>query len=179
MIFQQARIKGVYILEPEFKIDQRGYFSRIFCESEFKKNGLNFKIIQANQSLTKKRGTIRGMHFQEEPNREKKIVQCLKGAAYDVIVDLREDSSTFGQWIIEKLDEENKKMLYVPEGVAHGFQSMTDNCLMQYFMSNHYSPEDARGVRWDDPFLKIKWPIDNPLLSEKDKKWPLINSKQQ
>ncbi len=173
MIFHPTKIKNLYIIEPEPKIDERGYLVRIFCEEEFRKNGLEFKIVQASQTSTKKKGVIRGMHFQKEPKAEDKIVQCLKGVVYDVAVDLRKDSLTYGKWIAVELSQENKKMFFVPKGFAHGFQTLTDNCEMQYFMSEFYSPEQVRGVRWDDSFFNIKWPIENPILSEKDKNWPL------
>lgn len=177
MKFKETKIKGLYIINPESKIDERGYLMRIFCEEELKKNGLEFKIVQANQTLTKKKGIIRGMHFQKPPKAEDKIVQCLKGAIYDVAVDLREDSPTYGQWVAEKLTEDNKKMFLIPKGFAHGFQTLTDNCEVQYFMSEFYSPEHSSGVRRDDPFFNIKWSIENSTLSEKDKNWPLMKQK--
>ena len=115
------------------------------------------------------------MHFQKEPKAEAKIVQCLKGKIYDVAVDLRKDSKTYGQWVAEELNEKNKRMFFIPKGFAHGFQTLSNNCEVQYLMSEFYSQENASGVRFDDPFLKINWPIKNPILSEKDKDWPLIN----
>lgn len=174
MKFRKTKIKGVYIIEPEPKIDERGYFTRVFCQEEFKKNGLNFNIVQINRSFTKKKGTIRGMHFQKEPKAEDKIIQCLKGAIYNVILDLRKNSKTFAQWLAVELSEENKKMLLVPKGCANGFQALSDNCEILYFMSEFYSPDYAAGLRWNDPFLKIPWPIKNPFLSYKDKNWPLM-----
>lgn len=174
MIFKKTKIKGLYIIEPELKIDKRGYFSRIFCKKESAQQGIGFNIAQASQSLTKKKGTIRGMHFQKEPKAEDKFVQCLRGAMYDVVIDLRKNSSTFSKWYAEELTEENKKMFFIPKGCAHGFQALTDNCETLYFMSEYYSPEHASGVRWDDPKFGISWPIANPFLSEKDKKWPLV-----
>ena len=177
MRYTEAKIKGVYVIELDFKIDERGYFARIFCNEELIKIGIDFNIVQINRSLTRQKGTIRGMHFQKEPKAEDKIIQCLKGAVYDVVVDLRKDSLTYGEWIAVELSEENKKMFFVPKGFAHGFQTLTDNCEMQYFMSEFYSPEQVRGVRWDDPFFNIKWPIENPILSEKDKNWSLIKSR--
>jgi dTDP-4-dehydrorhamnose 3,5-epimerase len=173
MIFHETKIKGLYIIEPELRVDERGYFARIFCKKEFAEMDLNFDIVQVNRSLTKKRGTIRGMHFQKAPRAEDKIVQCTKGAIYDVAIDLRKDSLTFGQWVAEKLTEDNKKMFLIPKGFAHGFQILRDNCEIQYFMSEFYSPKHENGVRWDDPFFNIIWPIENPTLSEKDKNWPL------
>ena len=174
MIFKKTKIQGLYIIEPELKIDERGFFVRTFCQREFARENLIFKILQINQSQTKKKGTIRGIHFQKAPRAEDKIVQCQRGAIYDVAIDLRRDSATYGQWVAAELTEENKKMLLMPKGFAHGFQTLTDNCQTQYLMSEFYSPQQAGGVRWDDPFFNIKWPIKNPILSEKDKNWPLI-----
>jgi dTDP-4-dehydrorhamnose 3,5-epimerase len=176
MIFKKTKIEGLYLIEPEPKTDERGSFARIFCKDKLAKEGINFDIVQINQSLTKKRGTIRGMHFQKEPKSEGKIVQCLKGKIYDVVIDLRKKSSTYGQWIGEELTEDNKKMIFIPKGFAHGFQTLSDNCEVQYFMSEFYSAEHASGVRWNDPFFNIKWPEKTQIISEKDKNWPLIKS---
>jgi dTDP-4-dehydrorhamnose 3,5-epimerase len=175
MIISKTKIEGLYVIEPELKNDERGNFARTFCKDEIlKATGLDFDIKQGNQSLTNKKGMIRGMHFQKDPKAEAKVVQCLKGAIYDVAVDLRKDSKTYGQWVSEELSEENKKMFFIPEGFAHGFQTLADNCEVQYLMSEFYSQENSSGVRWDDPFFNIKWPIKNPTLSEKDKNWPLV-----
>ena len=174
MIFHETKIQGLYVIDSEANVDERGYFMRTFCKNELDEKGLDFNIAQVNRSLTKQKGTIRGMHFQKDPKSEIKIVGCLKGAIYDVVVDLREDSSTFGQWVAFKLSEENKKLFYIPKGCAHGFQTLTDDCELLYFMSEFYSPEHTSGVRWNDPFFNIPWPIKNPILSEKDKNWPLI-----
>lgn len=175
MKFTKTKLEGVYIIEPEVKIDKRGYFIRVFCKDEFLKAGLNFEIVQINRSLSNKKGTIRGMHFQKEPKAENKVVQCLKGEIYDVVVDIRKNSSTFGQWVSEILSEENKKMMYVPKGCAHGFQTLKNNCVVEYFMSEFYSPEHYFGVRWNDPFFNIHWLIKNPtVISEQDLNWPLI-----
>lgn len=177
MIFIKTKIEGLYIIEPELKNDERGYFTRTFCKDELKKSGLTFEIMQTNQSLTKKKGSIKGMHFQKEPKTEAKIVQCLKGKIFDVAIDLRRNSKTFGQWVSEELTEENKKMFFIPNGFAHGFQTLTNNCQVQYYMSEFYFPEYALGVRWDDPILNIKWPIKPTQISEKDKNWPLVELK--
>jgi len=174
MKFQETKIKGLYIIEPELKVDERGYFARIFCKKEFAKIGLKFEIVQINRSSNLKKGTLRGMHFQKPPKAEDKIVQCLKGAIYDVAIDLRKDSKTFGRWIAVELTEENRKMFFIPKGFAHGFQSLRDNSEILYFMSEFYFPEHESGVRWNDPFFNIVWPIKNPILSEKDKNWPLM-----
>jgi dTDP-4-dehydrorhamnose 3,5-epimerase len=174
MIFKKTKIKGLYIIEPEFKIDERGYFARIFCKNEFKKIGFDFNIVQINRSLTKKKGTIRGLHFQKPPKSEDKIVVCLKGKIFDVALDLRKNLPTFAKWVGVELSEENKKIFLIPKGFAHGFQTLTDNCEILYFVSEFYSPKYESGIRWDDPFFNIKWPIKNPILSEKDKNWPMF-----
>ena len=174
MIFHSTKFEGLYIIELEPKLDERGHLVRIFCKEEFAKTGIEFNIVQANHSLTKKKGTVRGMHFQKFPKTEDKIIQCLRGAVYDVAIDLRENSLTYGKWLAVELSEENKKMFFVPKGFAHGFQTLADNCEMQYFMSEFYSPAHSLGIRWNDPYFNIAWPIKNPILSEKDKNWPLI-----
>ncbi len=174
MKFTATKIQGLYIIEGEPRADERGYLMRTFCQDELAKNGLEFNIVQANQTLTKAKNTVRGMHWQLAPKTEDKIVQCLRGTIYDVALDVRPDSPTYGQWVAIELSGDNKKMFLIPKGLAHGFQTLTDNCEVQYFMSEFYSPEHASGVRWDDPFFNIKWPLANPSLSEKDKVWPLI-----
>jgi dTDP-4-dehydrorhamnose 3,5-epimerase len=178
MIISKTKIEGLLILEPELKIDQRGYFARTFCKNELRDAGANFDIAQASLSFNKQKGTVRGMHFQKDPKAEDKIVQCLRGAIYDVAIDLRKGSPTYGKWVFEELNEENKKAFLIPKGFAHGFQSLTDNSEIQYFMSEFYSPEHSSGARWDDPFFNIDWPIkDSVILSDNDKNWPLIESK--
>jgi len=172
MIFHKTKIEGVYVIEPELKVDSRGYYTRIFCEKELAEHGLTFDVAQINRSVTTKKGTIRGMHFQKEPKSEGKLMQCVKGKIFDVAIDLRKDSKTYGHWIGEELTEDNNKMLFVPKGFAHGFQTLTDDCLVQYPVSEYYSPEYEGGIRWDDPSFTIHWPIENPILSEKDKQWP-------
>ncbi len=174
MKFKETKIKGLYIIEPEIHFDERGYFARIFCKQELSKTGIDFNIVQVDRSLNKKRGIIRGMHFQKSPKAEDKIIQCIKGKIYDVAIDLRQDSPTYGEWVAEELSEENKKTLLIPKGFAHGFQTLADSCEILYFMSEFYSPQYESGVRWNDPFFNIKWPIKNPILSEKDKNWSLI-----
>lgn len=174
MTFYPTKLDGVFVIEQEPRDDERGYFARIFCKDELAKAGIVFDVMQASHSFTKDKGTIRGMHFQKAPKEEDKIVQCLRGKIFDVVVDLRRSSPTFGKWIAEELSGDNKKSLFIPKGCAHGFQALTDNCLVQYFMNEFYSPEHAFGIRWDDPFFKIKWLIENPVLSEKDKNWPLL-----
>jgi dTDP-4-dehydrorhamnose 3,5-epimerase len=174
MIFKKTKIEGLYIIESELGVDQRGYFSRVFCKKELAEIGLKFEIVQINRSLNKKKGTIRGMHFQRPPKAEDKIVQCVRGAIYDVAIDLRKDSKTYGQWVAEELTEDNGKMFFIPKGFAHGFQSLKNNSEILYFLSEFYSPEHESGVRWNDPFFNIKWPAKNPFILERDKNWPLI-----
>jgi len=174
MKFKETKIKGLYIIEPELKIDERGYFARIFCKKELAKISFDFEVVQINRSLNKKKGILRGMHFQKPPKAEDKIVQCIQGAIYDVAVDLRKGSSTYGQWVAEELTEDNKKMFLIPKGFAHGFQSLKDNSEILYFLSEFYSPEYQSGIRFNDPFFNIKWPIRNQFLLERDKNWPLI-----
>jgi len=172
MKFHETKIKGVFVIEPELKKDKRGYFFRAFCKKEIK-NGLkiNFDVVQINRSLTKKKGTIRGLHYQKLPYQEDKITQCVRGEIYVVILDLRKNSFAFGKWASFIIGEKNKKMLLVPKGCAVGIQTLTNNCELLYYTSEYYAPEYYSGIRWDDPAFKIKWPIKTPFLSEKDKNW--------
>ncbi len=174
MIFLSTPLNGLFVIESELRGDPRGYFTRIFCKNEFEKHGIRFDIVQASISFTAKKGTIRGMHFQRPPKEEDKIVQCVKGAIYDVALDLRDSSPTFGKWYAVELKGDEKKLFYIPRGFAHGFQTLTDDCEVQYLMSEFYVPECASGVRWNDPVFQITWPIEHPLASEKDGSWPLF-----
>lgn len=176
MKFRQTKIKGVCLIEPEPKTDQRGYFLRAFCQKEMRGLGIDFNTVQINRSFTKKKGTIRGLHYQRHPYEEDKIVQCLKGEIYVVVLDLRKNSLTFGKWISEGLSEKNKKMILIPKGCANGFQTLTNDCEIEYFMSQYYSPKSGTGISWKDPFFKIKWPIKKVFLSEKDKSWKHYNN---
>lgn len=174
MIFKETKLIGVYVIEPLCMKDERGYFARIFCLDELNNAGLEFQIKQANISFNKKQGTTRGLHFQREPKREDKLVKCQSGSIYDVAVDLRPDSPTYGQWHAEELNDQNKKMFLIPKGFAHGFQTLTDNTEVQYFVSEFYAPKYENGIRWDDPKLQIKWPLAPTVISSKDKSWPLL-----
>ena len=174
MKFEKTKIKNLYIIETEPRSDDRGCFARIFCQNELATLNIAYKIAQINQSLTKQKGTIRGMHFQRAPRMEDKIVQCLQGAIFDVAIDLRENSPTYRQWVGVELTAENNKLFLIPKGFAHGFQTLTDYSRIQYFVSEYYSPENESGVRWDDPLINIKWPIENSILSKKDQSWPLL-----
>ncbi len=173
MIFKKTGLEGAFIIEPERIEDTRGFFARAWCKNEFNTHGLNSRLVQCNIAFNKTQGTLRGMHYQATPHEEIKLVRCTKGAIYDVIVDLRPGSPTHVKWIGVELTEQNHKMLYVPEGFAHGYQTLTDNTEVFYQVSQFYSPESERGVRWDDPAFGIKWPeTDNLVISEKDKNWP-------
>jgi len=172
MIFKKTKINGLYIIEPELKEDERGYFARTFCKKEFfEATGQDFDIKQVNQSLTIKKGSIRGMHIRVEPNGEDKIIQCLEGAVYDVALDMRIGSLTFGQWEAVEISKKNGRMFFLPKGIAHGFQTLTDNCLMQYFMSEFYIPEYLSGYKYNDPAFNIKWPLPLTVISQKDNNW--------
>jgi len=173
MIFKETSLKGAYIIEIEPLEDERGFFARSFCRKEFEEHSLNFSIVQCNLSYNKKKGTLRGMHYQIAPHKEAKLVSCIKGAIYDVIIDLRPDSSTFCQWFAVELTAENHRMLYVPEGFAHGFQTLKDDTVAFYQMSEFYHPECARGVRWNDPAFGVDWPLPNPIMSNKDMNYQL------
>lgn len=171
MIFIESKLKGAFIIEPEKSEDERGFFARTFCQKEFEDHGLNTKVAQCNISFNRKKGTLRGMHYQITPHEEAKLVRCTSGAIYDVIIDLRQTSPTFGRWMTAELTAKNHKMIYAPEGFAHGFQTLEDNTEVFYQMSEFYYPEYARGVRWDDPKFGIKWPRDDRIISKNDQKY--------
>ena len=168
MIFRETKLKGSYIIELEPMEDERGFFARSFCQKEFGERGLNPRIVQCNISYNKKKDTLRGMHYQLAPYQEAKLVSCIRGAIYDVIIDLRPDSTTYCKWIANELNADNCISIYIPEGFAHGFQSLKDNTEVFYQMSEYYTRKLARGVRWNDPSFKIEWPIKNPIISKKD-----------
>jgi len=172
MIFKETKLKGAYIIEIEPIEDKRGFFARSFCEEEFKKHGLNPHIAQCNISYNEKKGALRGMHYQVAPYEEAKLVRCTRGAVYDVIVDLRPDFPTFKQWIAVELTQENRRMVYIPEGFAHGFQTLEDHTEVFYQMSEFYHPECARGVRWNDLAFGIIWPVDGQIISVGDQQYP-------
>jgi len=175
MKFGETSLAGLWVIDMEVREDRRGFFARTFCEREFADHGLNTRWPQCNLSLTTSRGTIRGMHFQADPKPEVKLVRCQRGAIFDVLVDVRHNSPTFGKWEALELTSENRRTLYVPGGFAHGFQCLTDNCEVFYMMSESYFPDLARGIRWSDPQVDIKWPLANPFLSERDNDLPLLS----
>jgi dTDP-4-dehydrorhamnose 3,5-epimerase len=172
MVFIETRLKGAFTIEPELVQDGRGFFTRTFDQKEFEAHGLNPRVAQCNISSNKKKGTLRGMHYQIAPYQEAKLVCCTKGAIYDVIVDLRKVSPTFKQWVAVELTAQNRRMLYIPEGFAHGFQTLQDNTEVFYQMSESYHPESARGVRWDDRAFGIVWPDDVRVVSDRDRQYP-------
>jgi len=175
MIFNETPLKGAYTIDLEKRGDDRGFFARFFCVEEFEKHGLENKIVQINNSTSKYKGTLRGIHYQLAPKAETKIIRCVKGAFYDVIVDLRQGSDTFLQWYGIELSEENRTMLYVPKGFGHSFITLTDDSEALYLVTEFYSPEHERGIRWNDPLINIKWPIEPVVLSDKDKKHPFFS----
>lgn len=168
-------LKGAFIIEPEPFEDTRGRFSRIFCKKEFQAIGLEKDIAQVNHSVTVQKGAIRGMHFQRPPMAEIKMVKCLRGSVFDVIIDLRKGSSTFLKWHGEILSAENMKMMYVSEGFAHGFQTLEEDSELLYFHTEFYSSEHEGGVRFDDPLINIQWPMEITDISEKDRNHPLLS----
>ena len=176
MQFHKKIIEGVYVIEPERIEDHRGMFARVYCSNEIKKIDHVKPIVNINHSATSKKGTIRGMHFQVHPKAEIKIVKCIKGSIFDVIIDLRKGSSTFLQWYGVILSAENMKMLYVPERFAHGFQSLKDNIEMIYCTTEFFSLENERGIRFDDPKIKIDWPLKITDISQKDKNLVLLSN---
>lgn len=175
MIFSETNLKGAFEIEPELLKDERGFFARTFCMKEFENHGFFQKFVQSNISFNLRKGTLRGMHYQAKPHEEAKLIRCTRGAIYDVIIDLREDSPTFRKWIAVELTEQNYKMLYVPEGFAHGFQTLENNTEVFYQMSEFYHPESAKSLRWDDPAFSIVWPDAERIISEKDNSYQFFN----
>ncbi len=173
MKFTETQLKGAYVIEIEPISDDRGFFARSWCQQEFSDRGLNPHLVQCNISFNTKKGTLRGMHYQAKPHEEAKLVRCTTGSIYDVIIDIRPDSSTFKSWLSIELSVENRKTLYIPEGFAHGFQTLEDNTEVFYQMSEFYHSKSARGVRWDDPAFSIKWSLTNKIMSDKDLSYSL------
>ena len=176
MIFTATRFSGAYVIEPERLEDERGFFARSYDEQEFAARGLRTRWMQSNISYSQTRGTLRGLHYQVAPHPEAKLVRCTLGALYDVIVDLRPASPTYKHWLSFELTAANRRLLYIPEGMGHGFQTLADETEIFYQMSETHHPECARGLRWDDPALGIKWPIENdPILSNRDRSFALLH----
>jgi len=170
VIIKERRIKRVFEIQLDPYEDERGFFMRVYDDTIFKKYKIHKKWVQENHSLSVEKGVIRGMHFQLPPHSEAKLIRVINGKIYDVFIDLRKDSSTFGQWDRINLSTENKKMIYIPRGLAHGFCTLTENCEILYKMDNYYAPNSEGSIRWDDPDVGIDWPVSNPIISEKDLK---------
>lgn len=175
MKFTETPLKGAYTIQLEQRGDDRGWFARFFCQNEYDQHGLCRNIVQINNSFSKYKGTLRGMHYQLAPKAEDKIVRCLKGALLDVIVDLRQDSPTFLKHFSTELTADKRLMLFVPKGFAHGFLTLTDDTEAFYLVTEYYSPQHERGLRYDDPKLGIRWPFEPSVVSDKDRKHPDYN----
>jgi dTDP-4-dehydrorhamnose 3,5-epimerase len=170
MLFTETPLAGAYLVDLEKRGDERGFFARAFCEKEFGALKLATRFVQANDSLSAQRGTLRGMHYQLAPRAETKLVRCIRGALYDVILDLRRGSPTFGESFGAELSAENRRMMYVPRGFAHGFITLADDTEAFYLVDEFYGPEQERGIRWDDPRFAIRWPLAPAVLSDKDRR---------
>jgi len=172
MIFEETRLKGAFTIEMEPIGDTRGFFARAWCQKEFEAHGLISGFVQANITFSPKKGTLRGLHYQIAPHEEIKLVRCTRGAIYDVIIDLRPESPTYKQWLGTELTADNRKMIYIPGGFAHGYQILMDDTEVFYQVGQFYAPEYERGIRWDDPAFGIEWPLEIQVISDKDKNWP-------
>jgi dTDP-4-dehydrorhamnose 3,5-epimerase len=172
VIFEQTPLHGAFIIKPEILADERGFFARSFCQREFEAHGLDTRVVQCSISYNRRKGTLRGMHFQLPPHAETRLVRCTRGAAYDVILDLRVGSSTFARWVSAELTGRNHWAVYLPRGFAHGFQTLEDDTELAYQMSEPYHPASASGVRWDDPAFGIEWPEAIRTISQRDVSYP-------
>ena len=176
MIFKETKLKGAFIVDIDKIGDDRGFFARAWCQKEFKNHGLTTSLAQANIAFSRYKGTLRGMHYQVKPYEEAKLIRCTKGAIYDVMIDLRPHSSTYKEWFGIELSEDDYRFVYIPENFAHGYLTLSDNTETFYQVSQFYSPESERGIRWDDPTFGIIWPVTEQLvISEKDRSWSLFN----
>ena len=171
MLFSETPLSGCYVIEPERMQDHRGFFTRVWCQKELEQRGLKTEVRQSNVGFSLRKGTLRGLHYQQAPHAEVKIVRCTRGAMFDVVVDLRPQSPTHKHWFGVELTEDNGKMIYVPEGFAQGYMTLADNTEMNYHTSNFFDRESASGVRYDDSAFGIKWPIEVSVISEQDTKW--------
>ncbi len=175
MVFTPLALRGAFLIEPARHEDERGFFARTFCAEEFAAHGVKVPVVQCNVSYNRRRGTLRGLHYQRPPNEEAKLIRCTRGAIFDVIVDLRPDSPTFKRWVASGLSADNGRMIWAPEGFAHGFQTLVDETEVFYQMSAPYAAQDAAGVRWDDPDLAIEWPnVSDRIIASRDLALPLL-----
>jgi dTDP-4-dehydrorhamnose 3,5-epimerase len=179
MLFKPAPLAGAYLIEQEPRRDERGFFARAFCAREFAAAGLESQFVQANNTMTAKKGTVRGFHYQLPPSAEVKLVRCIRGAVHDVIVDIRPGSKTFRQSFGATLDQDRQQMMYVPRGFAHGFISLTDDAELHYMVSAFYDAKAERGLRYNDPAFKVQWPLEMAQISTKDASWPDFNEEFQ
>jgi dTDP-4-dehydrorhamnose 3,5-epimerase len=171
MRFLETRIAGAWLVQPEPRTDERGSFARLWCRDDFAKHGLRADFVQCNASFSVKRGTLRGLHYQAAPHREVKLVSCVRGRVFDAIVDVRPESPTYGAWFGAELSADNRTMMYVPEGCAHGYLTLEDSCEVTYPVTAAYHAGSERGLRWNDPAIRIEWPIEPLILSPKDRQW--------
>jgi dTDP-4-dehydrorhamnose 3,5-epimerase len=171
VFFRETKLPGAFVIELQKQEDERGFFARSWCHKEFEAHGLNPRMVQCNVSFNKVKGTLRGMHYQVHPCAEAKLVRCTRGAIYDVIVDLRRESPSYKQHLSEILSSNNYKALFIPEGFAHGFQTLEDNSEVFYQMSEFYSPEHQRGLRYNDPAFEVSWPIEATVISDRDRNY--------
>jgi dTDP-4-dehydrorhamnose 3,5-epimerase len=174
MKYTELAIPGAFVLEPDLVQDERGFFARLWCREELRSMGLEADVSQISFSFNHQRGTLRGLHYQKYPYEETKLVRCSRGELFDVVVDLREDSPTFRKWISLKLTESNHRILYIPKGCLHGFQTLVDATEIIYQMSESYRPGEQTGIRWNDPTLAIEWPIPSPIVSSRDMSLPRL-----
>ena len=172
MMFEETSLKGAFVVDPDRREDERGFFARTWDRAEFEARGLNAELVQCSISFNREKGTLRGMHYQARPYEEAKLVRCTMGTVHDVIIDLRRNSPTFKRWLGFDLTADNRRMLYIPEGFAHGFLTLEDQTEIFYQMSQVYVPESAGGVRWDDPTIRIRWPAAVRVISDRDKNYP-------
>lgn len=173
MIFNPTPIEGAFLIDIEKLGDDRGFFGRAFCQNEFRDNGIPFAMAQANVGYSRHKGTLRGLHYQIAPHEEAKLVRCVRGAVFDVIVDLRKESGSYGHWFGTELTADTHRLFHLPKGTAHGYLSLEDDSEIMYLVSEFYAPGAEKGIRWDDPTFKIQWPLaDNLIISEKDQAWP-------
>lgn len=175
MRFLETPLAGAFLIECDRHADARGFFARLWCRREFEAHGLATDFPQENLSVNDKAGTLRGLHYQRAPHAETKVIRCTRGALYDVMVDLRPDSPTYLRWHAVALNAEDYRALYIPQGLAHGFQTMSDRTEAQYMVSTYYAPQAEGGLRYDDPALNIRWPLPVSVISDKDRNWPMID----
>jgi dTDP-4-dehydrorhamnose 3,5-epimerase len=172
MRFEETTVQGVWLITPDRFDDERGFFARTWGSDEFEANGLDARMVQRNVSYNRARGPLRGMHYQKPPHPEDKLVACLVGSVYDVAMDIRPESPTFGRWFGAELRADNGAMLYVPQGCAHGYLTLEPDSIVEYLISEFYYPDSAAGLRWDDRAFNVHWPIEPVVMNERDRTWP-------